>query len=156
MNTFCLMMDKNSSIEKVKMDMVDDEETEHRRFKKEVNFYCERKLKNKKKVKEQNERIESCDKQLNFEATLKLLEDEDGDKIKHMPVRKYFNNTFDTVINDACFQLKKEQSRDPKNVDLFTTKGSIKFVAQYILENLPEYEQEIEGLEDSQDGDGDA
>ena len=42
--------------------MVDDDETEHKRFKKEINFYCERKLKTKKKQKEQIERIHSCDK----------------------------------------------------------------------------------------------
>jgi hypothetical protein len=33
---------------------------------------------------------------------------EDKDKTKKLPVRKFFNNTFGTILNDAIFALKKK------------------------------------------------
>jgi hypothetical protein len=54
-----------------------------------------------------------------------------------MPVRKFINNTFGTLLNDAIFALKKKQSKEPENTELFTKKGSVKFVALYLLDNLP-------------------
>ena len=58
-----------------------------------------------------------------------------------MPVRKFFNNTFDTLINDAVFALLKKQKKS-KSTHILTMQGSIKFVAQFLMENLPENEQE--------------
>lgn len=57
-------------------------------------------------------------------------------------MRKFFNNTFGTILNDALFALKKKQSKEPENTEIFTKKGSIKFVAFYIMENLPQNERE--------------
>lgn len=71
-----------------------------------------------------------------FDNLLDLIEKKD--KSKKMPVRKFFNNTFGTLLNDAIFALKKKQSKDPENMDIFTKKGSIRFVALYLLENLPQ------------------
>jgi hypothetical protein len=62
---------------------------------------------------------------------------EDKDKTKKLPVRKFFNNTFGTILNDAIFALKKKQSKEPENLDIFTKKGSVRFVALYLLDNLP-------------------
>jgi len=45
-----------------------------------------------------------------------------------MPVRKFFNNTFGSLINDAIFALKKKQAKSKQNA-ILTTQGSIKFVA---------------------------
>lgn len=56
-----------------------------------------------------------------FEAMLKLLEKKKTQK--KMPVRKFFNNTFGTILNDALFALKKKQSKEPDNTDIFTKKG---------------------------------
>jgi hypothetical protein len=70
-----------------------------------------------------------------FEGMLNLLESKSSQR--KMPVRKFFNNTFGTILNDAIFALKKKQSKEPENADLFTQKGSIKFVALYLLDNLP-------------------
>lgn len=70
-----------------------------------------------------------------FESILNLVETKELQKM--MPVRKFFNNTFGTILNDAIFALKKKQSKEPQNEQLFTKKGSVKFVAMYILENLP-------------------
>lgn len=66
---------------------------------------------------------------------------EKKDNIKKMPVRKFYNNTFGTLLNDAIFALKKKQSKEPENEELFTKKGSVKFVALYLMENLPEHEK---------------
>ena len=41
-----------------------------------------------------------------FESILNLIENKDLQK--KMPVRKFFNNTFGTIINDAIFALKKK------------------------------------------------
>lgn len=42
-----------------------------------------------------------------FESVLKMIEHDD--KKDKMPVRKFFNNTFGTLLNDAIFALKKRQ-----------------------------------------------
>lgn len=49
---------------------------------------------------------------------LKLLENKSSQK--KMPVRKFFNNTFGTILNDAIFALKKRQSKEPENDELFS------------------------------------
>ena len=67
---------------------------------------------------------------------------ESKEKHKKMPVRKFFNNTFGHLLNDAIFALKKKQSKEPDNNDLFTKKGSSKFVGLYLLEHLPDHEKE--------------
>jgi hypothetical protein len=38
-----------------------------------------------------------------FENILKLIEAKD--QHKKMPIRKFFNNTFSTILNDALFEL---------------------------------------------------
>ena len=75
-----------------------------------------------------------------FENVLQLVEFKEN--TKRMPVRKFFNNTFSNILNDAIFALKKKQSKEPDNLDIFTKKGSIRFVALYLLENLPQHEKE--------------
>lgn len=82
---------------------------------------------------------------------MKLIENKDNHK--KMPVRKFFNNTFGTLINDALFALKKKQSKEPANEVIFTKKGSIKFVALYLLENLPENEREPDLYDANDDAD---
>ena len=41
-----------------------------------------------------------------FESMLNMLEKKKSQK--KMPVRKFFNNTFGTILNDALFALKKK------------------------------------------------
>ena len=57
-----------------------------------------------------------------------------------MPVRKFFDNTFGNLLNDALFKLQKQQSREPDNEEIFTKEGMIKIVGMYVIENLPEAE----------------
>ena len=41
-----------------------------------------------------------------FDNILELIENKE--QHKKMPVRKFFNNTFGTLLNDAIFALKKK------------------------------------------------
>lgn len=59
-------------------------------------------MKNKRFQKRQEE----CNNEVMFENVLKLVENLDLQK--KMPVRKFFNNTFGTLLNDAIFALKKK------------------------------------------------
>ena len=86
-----------------------------------------------------------------FENLVELIENKD--KTKKMPVRKFFNNTFGTLLNDAIFALKKKQSKEPDNTEIFTKKGSVKFVALYLLENLPQHEKEPDLYEANDESD---
>ena len=63
------------------------------------------------------------------EQMLKIIEDKD--EHKKMPVRKFFQNTFGTLLNDAIFQLTKKQMKS-KSANIMTMQGSIRYVAQYL------------------------
>lgn len=70
-----------------------------------------------------------------------------------MPVRKFFNNTFGRLLNDALYALEKKQEKEPDNEEIFTKNASIAFVAKYLLENLPDNEKnpfDYEGGEDDE------
>jgi len=83
-----------------------------------------------------------------FENLLKLIEEkEDHEK---MPVRKFFNNTFGTLLNDAIFALMKKQQKSKSNA-IFTMQGSVKFVSQYLVDHLPESETVGESEEEAEE-----
>ena len=77
-----------------------------------------------------------------FENLQDLIEDNE-EKASHMPVRKFYNNTFNTLLNRAIFALTKKQTQQPDNMEFFTTEGMIKFVAFQLLDSPPD--GEIEG-----------
>ena len=52
--------------------------------------------------------LQSCDPHKMFENLQELIESQD-DNMSEMPVRKFYNNTFDTLLNRAIFSLKKMQ-----------------------------------------------
>lgn len=66
-----------------------------------------------------------------------------------MPVRKFYNNTFSTLLNRAMFTLHKKQMQNPENPEFFTTQGMIKFVAFQLLDQPPDGEIEQRVDEDS-------
>ena len=66
-----------------------------------------------------------------------------------MPVRKFYNNTFNTLLNRAMFALKKKQMQNPNEMEYFTTEGMIKFVAFQLLDSPPDGEIQQEIGEDS-------
>ena len=69
-------------------------------------------------------------------------------QVNEMPVRKFFNNTFDARLSRAIFALTKKQTQNPDNVQFFTTEGMIKFVAFQLLDNPPDGEINQEHLAD--------
>lgn len=144
---FALTLKGHTQIESVRFGSSDEDL--HILFKKEIDFYCMKKLSKHTKLKRADKRQESLDVENMFESMLKLVENKD--KTKKMPVRKFFNNTFGTLLNDAIFALQKKQWKEPKNEHLFTVQGSVKFVAQYLQENLPEHEREPD-MYDAQEG----
>ncbi len=103
-------------------------------FKHEIEFYTNKKEHEHKQGKKYEHRQHDCEPESMFEGMLKHLEQ---NETKKMPVRKFFNNTFGTILNDALFALKKKQMKEPENLEIFTKKGSTKFVSLYLLENLP-------------------
>ena len=68
-----------------------------------------------------------------------------------MPVRKFYNNTFGTLVNRAMFTLMKKQTQSPDVMEYFTTEGMIKFVAFQLLDSPPdgEIQQDMGHDEDS-------
>ena len=91
-----------------------------------------------KKKKDYQKILTNCEPQAIFESMLKHAEDKD--KNMKMPVRKFFNNTFGKLLNDAIFALQKQQSKQTEMSDLFAHEGMVKFVAFHMLDNLPEAE----------------
>ncbi len=62
------------------------------------------------------------------------------DGVETMPVRQHLANSFGPLLKDALFELKKRQSRKRKE-EYETITGGICFVADYLLERLPENEK---------------
>ena len=133
----CAMLKTHTNIRKVKAIAQHDEEAD-KLFKEEINFYTQLKKDAVDKSKAFKKRMESCDQQQMFENLLKKVESKDNNQ--KMPVRMFFRHTFGNLVNDAIFALKKKQSKELDNTDLFKSEGSIRFVSQYLLDNLPEGE----------------
>ena len=76
---------------------------EHASFKQEIEFYTKKNLAKHKKMKRHERRQEECDQTNMFDNILELIENKLMNK--KMPVRKFFNNTFGTLLNDAIFAL---------------------------------------------------
>ena len=102
------MLKQNKCLEKVKFAPHDknDATQGHYLFKKEVDFFVKKIKSAHKSEAEFEQRIESCSNNYMVEQMLKIIEDKD--EHKKMPVRKFFQNTFGTLLNDAIFQLTKK------------------------------------------------
>lgn len=133
---FTLMLKSHTELQTVKFKAAGNGEEggQHDDFKHEIEFYTNKKLSQHKQVKKFQHRHHDCEPSSMFEGMLQHLE---KNETKKMPVRKFFNNTFGTILNDALFALKKKQMKEPENLEIFTKKGSTKFVSLYLLENLP-------------------
>ena len=55
------------------------------------------------------ERVESCAHDHMFKNLLNLIEE--ADEHDKMPVRKFFNNTFNVLLNDAIFAMLRKQQK---------------------------------------------
>lgn len=75
-----------------------------------------------------------------FENLQDLIEN--NDNMHQMPVRKFYNNTFGTLLNRAIFELIKSQTQHPDNMEYFTTDGMIRIVAMTLINEPPDGEIE--------------
>lgn len=82
-------------------------------FKDEIKFYVNMIKKGHKDYEAGEERKESCTNEHLFNNLLRMIEDKD--EHQNMPVRKFFNNTFGSLINDAIFALMKKQAKSKSN-----------------------------------------
>jgi hypothetical protein len=53
--------------------------------------------------------MKSCDTEEMFGKLMKNVEEKDSKGVKGMPVRMFYRNTFNNLINTAIFELKKKQ-----------------------------------------------
>lgn len=60
--------------------------------------------------------------------------------MNNLPVRQHLKNSFGPLLKDALFEMRKLQARSRKE-NLETITGGVCFVADYLLERLPENEK---------------
>jgi hypothetical protein len=49
-------------------------------------------------------------------------------------IRSYLNRTIGELLNNALYELEIQRERNPDKEELFTAKGSIRFVAQFLTD----------------------
>jgi len=64
------------------------------------------------------------------------------EKNKNLPVRKFLDNTFGRLLNDALYDLEYQRKKDPNNEFLNSIEGSLLHVANFLQNNLPKYEED--------------
>ena len=81
-----------------------------------------------KKFKEQNRFIDNI---------LEKIDREEGKKGQNyiVSVRSYLDRVIGESLNQALYDLEVQRERAPDRKELFTAKGSIKFIAQYLLDH---------------------
>ena len=92
------MMKKHTQIRKVKFSFRREDLDEDKEFDSEIEFYTTIKSQQAGEKKKYNKRLKSCDPTQMFENLLKIVESKKDNNAK-MPVRKFFNNSFDTLLN---------------------------------------------------------
>lgn len=144
---FAEMLKTSTNITKVEAKHRDaNKDSEHAlTFQEVIEFHTDHKSSQMKKQKHAVERMRSCDTDAMFEQMHDYLENKS--KNEKMPVRKFFNNSFGQILNDAIFALKKKQlkSTGEEASKLQHAEAQIKFVAMYILKKLPEGELHGQG-----------
>lgn len=142
---FCDLLKSSTQLKHIRAKFQDcnKHNVETKLFQEEIEFYTEQKSKNKKKARNFEDRMRSCDQEAMFQQMLEYLEKKE--KNQKMPVRKFYNNSFGQILNDAIFALKKKQlkSTGEEAAELQYHQGQIKFVADYILGKLPAGEMTI-------------
>lgn len=101
---FISMLKGHKHLKKVKFESA--KASDNSAFKQEISFYIRRIKREHKTCDEIEERKQSCTNDHLFNSLLEMIENKDDHE--KMPVRKFFNNTFGTLINDAIFALMKK------------------------------------------------
>jgi hypothetical protein len=153
---FTKMLRSSTQLKKVKLvterDYSSDAEeaAKHEMFLQEIHFYTKNKQAEIRKEEEYQAVLAGCEPDAIFKTMLANIEKKSENH--KMPVRKFFDNTFGNLLNDALFDLKKKQLRQANNDALFTKEGMIKEVGLYIAAHLPEAETQAAGeREESED-----
>lgn len=140
-NAFTQMLKNGTVLKKVGLTFTkDDDKESDKAFKAEIKFYTKMKSKAKEIGDDYKKVMRSCDPTQMFENLQELIEEKDD--MHHMPVRKFYNNTFGTLLNRAIFELIKSQNQHPDNMEYFTTEGMIKIVAMTLINEPPDGEIE--------------
>lgn len=59
-------------------------------------------------------------------------------------IRSYLNRTIGELLNKALYELDIQRERHLEDLELRTAKGSIKFIAKYLIEEYGKQLQELE------------
>jgi hypothetical protein len=62
------------------------------------------------------------------------LKEYNKDKNSIVSIRSYLNRTIGELLNKALYELDIQRNRFPDDEELKTAKGSIKFIAKYLIE----------------------
>lgn len=142
MRRFADMLKKSTNLTKVEANFrpVNQNSEASLNFLEEVQFYTDNKSGQINKAQQAEERMKSCDTEAMFQQMFHYLENKESNG--NMPVRKFFNNSFGQILNDAIFALKKKQlkSTGEEAAKLQYHEAQIQFVAAYILKKLPDGE----------------
>lgn len=126
--SFTELLRQHTVLKKISLSFANKDNDANDVFKSEIKFYTKMKSQAKNKEDKYKKVMRSCDPTQMFENLQELIEDND-EKAGKMPVRKFYNNTFNTSLNKAIFTLKKKQDQNQDDMEYFTTEGMIKFVA---------------------------
>ena len=72
-----------------------------------------------------------------IDSVLEKLDRKEGYEQKNsiVSVRTYINRAIGESLNQALYDLEIQRERFPEKKELFSAKGSIRYVAQYLLNN---------------------
>lgn len=144
------MLKNGTKLKRVEMEFVHEMNEDDQRFVNEMQFYALKNVKATERMEAYREILRSCEPSQMFERLQLLIENPEDrkDPEEKPPVRKFYNNTFGTLLNRAIFALTKKQSQHPNNPEFFTTQGMIKFVAFQLLDSPPEGEAQADEIDD--------
>ena len=141
------MLRESTVLKKVTLKFEGKDEEANEQLTSEIKFYTKMKGKEKKREEKYEEIMKGCEPAAMFADMQNLLEKEE-ESMENMPVRKFYNNTFNTLLNRAIFALTKKQTQNPNDMQYFTKEGMIKFVAFQLLDSPPDGEIDQNGYGD--------
>ena len=123
-------------------DRSEEDQAKWQLFCEEIDYYTQCKTKEQAKLAEYDRVLKGCSADSMFESCVKNMEKKTLNC--KMPVRKFFDNTFENLLNDALFALQKDQLRHPEKDEIFLKGGMVKAVAQYIFDHPPDAERAVQ------------
>ena len=102
------MLRECTVLKKVSLKFKGKDEDANDALESEIKFYTKMKGKAKKREERYEETSKGCEPAAMFSHVQNLIE-ADEESMENMPVRKFYNNTFNTLLNRAMFALKKKQ-----------------------------------------------